>query len=102
MTRNTQSRGDNKQLFFSFLKPFISTISSWIKVVMCKSGINVELFRPHSTRAAATSKASESSVPLDQILATAGWSSSSTSAKFYHKPIGANNSFATSILQSVA
>ena len=69
---------------------------------MCKSGINVELFRPHSTRAAATSKASESSVPLDQIIATAGWSSSSTFAKFYHKPIGANDSSAASILQSVA
>lgn len=69
---------------------------------MCKSGINVELFRPNSPGAAATSKASESSVPLDQILATAGWSSSSTFAKFFLKPISANDSFATSILQSVA
>ena len=106
LARTIDKRGDNKQLFISFLKPFKpvsrSTISRWIKVVMCKSGINVELFRPHSTRAAATSKASESSVPLDQILATAGWSSSSTFAKFYHKPIGANDSFAASILQSVA
>ena len=106
LARTIDKRCDNKQLFISFLKPFKSvsrsTISRWIKVVMCKSGINVELFRPHSTRAAATSKASESSVPLDQILATAGWSSSSTFAKFYHKPIGANDSFAASILQSVA
>ena len=106
LARTIDKRGNNKQLFISFLKRFKpvsrSIISRWIKVVMCKSGINVELFRLHSTRAAATSKASESSVPLDQMLATAGWSSSSTFAKFYHKPIGANNSFATSILQSVA
>lgn len=103
----TQSkRGDYKQLFISYLKPFKpvsrSTISRWIKVVMRKSGINVEMFRPHSTRAAATSKASASLVPLDQILATAGWSSASTFAKFYHKPIDVKNSFAESILQSVA
>ena len=103
----TQSkRGDYKQLFISYLKPFKpvsrSTISRWIKVVMRKSGINVEMFRPHSTRAAATSKASASLVPLDQILATAGWSSASTFAKFYHKPIDVKNSFAESILQTVA
>ena len=35
---------------------------------MRSSGINVEVFKPHSTRAAATSKASASFVPLDQIL----------------------------------
>lgn len=99
-------RGDTKQLFISYLKPFKpvsrNTISRWIKVAMRKSGINVEMFRPHSTRAAATSKANASLVPLDQILATAGWSSASTFAKFYNKPIDVKNSFAESILQSVA
>ena len=99
-------RGDNKQLFISYLKPFKpvsrSTISRWIKVVMRKSGINVKMFHPHSTRVAATPKANASLVPLDQILATAGWSSASTFAKFYNKPFDFKNSFAESILQSVA
>jgi len=93
-----------KQLFISYLKPFKpvsrSTISRWIKIVMRNSGINVEVFKPHSTRAAATSKASASFVPLDQILSTAGWSSASTFAKFYNKQIDVNNSFAESVLQS--
>ena len=69
-------RRNYKQLFISYLKPFKlvsrSTISRWIKVVMHSSGINVEVFKPHSTRAAATSKASASFVPLHQILSTAG------------------------------
>ena len=39
-------------------------------VVLHWSGINVEVFLPHSTSAVATSKGSECSVPLDQILST--------------------------------
>ena len=105
LARTRCKRGDHKQLFISYLKPFKpvsrSTISRWIKVVMCSSGINVEVFRPHSTRAAATSKAGASCVPLDQILSTAGWSSVSTFAKFYNKQIDVKNSFAESVLQSV-
>ena len=97
-------RGDYKQLFITYLKPFKqlsrSTISRWIKVVLCSSGINVEVLRQHSTRAAATSKASASLIPLDQILSTAGWSSVSTFAKFYNKQIDVKNSFAESVLQS--
>ena len=38
---------------------------------MSKSGINVDLFKLHSTRAASTSTVSKSSVPLEQILSTA-------------------------------
>ena len=105
LARTRCKRGDYKQLFISYLKPFkpVSrrTISRWIKVVMCSSGINVEVFRPHSTRAAGTSKASASFVPLDQILSTAGWSSVFTFAKFYNKQIDVKNSFAEGVLQSV-
>ena len=68
---------------------------------MHNSGINVEVFTPHSTRAAATSKPSASFVPLDQILSTGGWSSAYTFAKYYNKQIDVNNSFAESVLQSV-
>ena len=105
LARTSCKRGDHKQLFISYLKTFKpvsrSSISRWIKAVMCSSGINVEVFRPHSTRVAAISKASASFVPLDQILSTAGWSSVSTFAKFYNKQIDVKNSFAESVLQSV-
>ena len=59
---------------------------------MEKSGIDVNLFKPHSARAAATSKALLKSVPLEHILSVAGWSSSDTFAKFY-KPVINTDSF---------
>ena len=50
LARTRRKRGDYKQLFISYLKPFKpvsrSTISRWIKVLMCSSGINVKVFRP--------------------------------------------------------
>jgi hypothetical protein len=68
---------------------------------MTSSGINIDKFNPHSTRSAATSRASVCSVPLDQILSTAGWSLANTLAKFYNKQIYVNNGFANKILTSV-
>ena len=38
--------------------------------LMHRSGIDVELFRPHNTNAVAASKASVYYLPLDQILST--------------------------------
>ena len=53
--------GGTQQLSISFSKLFKpvswDTISRWVKTVMQKSEIAVNLFKPHSTRAAATSKA---------------------------------------------
>ena len=96
-------RGSNKQLFISYLKPYNavsrSTISRWIKIVMINSGINVQMFKPHSTRAAATSKAYTNSVPLEQILSTAGWSSATTFGRFYNKPVRETCTFASGVLQ---
>ena len=70
------------------------TISKGNMVVMRSSGINVELFRPYSTSAAAISKASVYSVSLDQFLSTSGWSLASTFDKFYNKPVDVANNFA--------
>ena len=78
-------------MFVSYSKPSkpvsCETISRRVKTVMEKSGIDVNLFKPHSTRVAATSKAFMKSVPLEHILSVAGWSSSDTFAKFYKKPV---------------
>ena len=59
-------------------------------------------FKPHSTRAASTSAASNASVSLDDTLHTAGWSSASTFAKFYNKPIVKENTFADQELSTVS
>lgn len=102
LARANELRGQCKQVFISYLKPFRpvsrSTISRWVKVVMKEAGINVDKFKPHSPRSTSTSKASLCSVPLDQIMSAAGWSSATTFARFYNKPIDVNNGFADSIL----
>ena len=67
------------------------------------SGIDVAIFKAHSTRAASTSKAKNCNVPLDEILKKAGWKSDSTFAKHYDLPIDNNmkdNNFANKILES--
>ncbi|KAL9964723.1 hypothetical protein ACROYT_G028403 [Oculina patagonica] len=63
------------------------TISRWIKIAMITSGIDVGVFKPHSTRAASTSKANACQVPIDVILKAASWKGDCTFRKFYNKPI---------------
>ena len=76
---------------------FRDTIRRWVKFVQ-SSGIDVNIFKPHSTRSASTSKAKLSDVPLAAILCKVGWKSESTFAKFYDKKI-VEDTFANKVLQ---
>ena len=60
------------------------TISRWIRCVLTSAGIDAK-YTSYSVRAATTSKAAGSGVPLEDILAAADWSSASIFEKFYHK-----------------
>ena len=68
LRRTKPLRGDSTKLFISFMKAHkhISreTLSRWIKTVIEAAGIDTSIFHPHSTRAAATSKAKETCVPI--------------------------------------
>ena len=90
------------QLLLSYVKPYgpvsRDMISCWVKFVLQSSGIDVNIFKPHSTRSASTSKAKLSDVPLADILDKAGWKSESTFAKFYDKKI-VEDTFANNVLQ---
>ena len=91
LTRTKQIRNDVTQLFISYQKPHKEvsrdTISRWIKVVMCRAGLDVEIFSPHTVRGASTSAAARAQVPIETILATAGWSKECTFRKYYMKPV---------------
>jgi len=104
-----QLRQGEKQLFISYKKPHAKvttdTIARWIKTIMVKSGVDTDMFKPHSTRSASTSKANMSTsvlVPVSEIMAMAGWSKEGTFAKFYNKPVCKNanleNRFARAVL----
>ena len=48
------------------------TISRWIKQTMKATGIDTTVFKPHSTRGAATSAAKAANVPIQEIMNTVG------------------------------
>jgi len=87
-TKNVRT---DDQLLISFAKPHkavnVDTIRRWVMHVMSISGVDTDVFKPHSTRSASTSKANVKQVPLECILSAAMWTNGSTFAKFYNKPI---------------
>ena len=62
------------------------------------AGIDVNKFKPHSTRAASTSQAAKRGVPLDIIMKSAGWKSETTFTKFYHKPVETQKNLTWAVL----
>ena len=54
---------------------------------MQQAGIDTSVFKPHSTRAASTSKAQSCNVPLSAIMQAASWGSDCVFSRFYNKPI---------------
>ena len=80
----------DKQLFISYVKPHRSvtrtSIARWIKLIMQKSGIDVSIFQPHSTRSASTSTAFQQGVSVPDILKKADWSNASVFHRFYNRP----------------
>lgn len=89
--RTKENRGDLSKVFITTRKPFREvaspTVARWIKDLLRVCGID-GAFGAHSTRAASTSKAADTGVPLKAILGAANWSPNAcVFQKFYHKPI---------------
>ena len=67
---------NSSKLFISTVQPHGAvskdTLARWIKVTLRLSGMDVTMFKPHSTRAAATSAAQRKGVNLTDILKVAG------------------------------
>ena len=99
--KRTKPVRNTDKLFISYVKPnkevSRDTISRWIKITLSKAGINTNIFKAHSTRAAAAS-AIQSDVDINTILKTAGWSRATTFAKFYNKTIIEPEKFGKTVL----
>lgn len=78
-------------LLISYAKPHkrISrdTIARWLKSMLTSAGVNVNKYKAHSIRSAAASNEKQRGVPIKDIMATVGWSSERTFAKFYDKDV---------------
>ena len=105
LARTQPIRHGAVQLLLSYKAPFRpvsrDTISRWVKTLMCQSGIDLKIFKPHSTRAAAAS-ATVGKVSLSTILTTVGWTRASTFRKFYQKPVLDKTSFAQAVMSTVS
>ncbi|KAK3106693.1 hypothetical protein FSP39_025319 [Pinctada imbricata] len=60
------------ELFIGTMKPFKGvsrdTVRRWIKTVMKNAGVDIQVFKPHSTRAASTSAAKQAGVQISDIM----------------------------------
>lgn len=96
MIQTKHLRGNTHQLFISVQKPHKAvtkaTISCWIKRILTAAGIDMFIFSPNSTRAAATSAAKRASIPLQIILNTVGGKTDTTFAHYYIKTLCESNS----------
>nr|CAH7716349.1 unnamed protein product [Callosobruchus chinensis] len=93
------SRDSSDRLFITFKKPrrkaSTSTISRWTKDILERSGLDMSIFKPQSTRHASTSSAARAGVSFETIRLAAGWShNSKTFVNFYNRPSVDNNQFA--------
>ena len=96
MSRSKNWRGrsdgvDRHQLLLSMREPHhavvASTVAGWLKKLMQAAGVDVDCFKPHSIRAASTSKAADKGLAVEEIMERANWSNPSTFKRFYYKPV---------------
>ena len=103
ITRTQSLRESGSKLFISYVQPHHAvskdTIARWIRTVMVDAGIDVTIFKPHSTRSAATSRTKQTCLPINEILKHAGWSNQRTFDRFYKKPLSKGWAFAGSVLK---
>lgn len=94
LQRTSDIRGDIANLLVTTRKPFkaasLDTIRRWTRDMMRNAGIDLQVFAPHSTRAAASSKAL-CYLLLHTIIKSVGWSNSSVFATYYKKPFCSSN-----------
>ena len=89
--RTEQLRKGHSKLLLSYFKSFKpvskNTISRWIKQILEAAGIDIKKYSAHSSKAASTSSCKAKGLNLAEIMKSAGWSNSSTFARFYDKPV---------------
>ena len=80
-----------EELFLSYIKPRKAvskpSIARWIKEILGMAGIDIEIYKAHSTRAAATSKAEALGLRIEDIVVQGNWSNKTTFERFYKRPI---------------
>jgi Phage integrase family len=84
------------ELLLSFNQPHNpvsnQTVSRWLKEILKRAGINIDVFKAHSFRGASTSKAYSKGLSISDIFNRAGWENNSTCfARFYNRTVAETN-----------
>ena len=78
-------------LFLSYYRPHrpiaSTTVSRWLKYVLQSVGIDVSIYKGHSTRSAAASAVKLKGVCTSDILKVTDWSRETTLTWFYYRPL---------------
>jgi hypothetical protein len=78
-----------------------STMSSWVKSIMERLGVDTTIYKAHSIRSASSTKVAEKRCSIQAVKEHAGWSfNSNTSEIFYYKPTNQDSS-STAITHSI-
>ncbi|XP_064476275.1 uncharacterized protein LOC135390510 [Ornithodoros turicata] len=103
--RTLPLRGDCSQILLTTQKPFRpasrDTVANWLRRMLGSAGIDTSVFKAHSTRGAATSKAQKEGVSIPEILKVADWSSDTTFNRFYRRNLCSSTSFGVQVLSRV-
>ena len=93
--RDRQDGNTRSQVLISFVEPHRAvvpcTIAGWLVKFMTEGGVDTSLFRAHSTRGAATSKAAAMGLSIKEIMSMAKWKRQATFYKHYHRLVVAGN-----------
>ena len=97
-------RGAETKLLITSRSPYRpvsrDTLRRWTGDVLQAAGVDVTTFGPASTRHASSSKAAKC-LPVDVIMDAVGWTSESTFAIYYNKPL-CQPSFSEAVMGTVA
>jgi hypothetical protein len=90
--RSFHIRGEEKQFLISYVKPHkaIATcsVARWLQTGMKEAGIDISIYKAHSTRSASVSKARTVGLSAAEIMARANWVRESTFQRFYCRKTG--------------
>jgi len=78
-------------LFITYGKPHRyaskDSLARWVKEAMKMAGIDIDTFKPHSTRSASNTNAFNSDIPLKEVLKRRQWRNASTFFLYYYREV---------------
>ena len=101
LKRTKVLRGNNSQLLLSDKLATKATTARWVKTILQQAGIDVSTYTAHSSRAPATSHVQKQGLNLQEIMKSAGWTSSSIFEKNCEKPTETIHNLGEVVLNSV-